>query len=267
MITLVDTHMHFHECFRLFDILEGAWRRFEWLRRTRGLDEVVGCLVSTEMSLRPPLELVKRKTAGLQSPWTAETVPGSGALILTRAGKRVLVIVPGKQVVTQENLEVLALATPALLEDGISLEATIGAIRDSGGVPVLPWAFGKWSLERGRVLEKFLADKTPADKIFLGDNGCRPSHIGLPRRFRLAASRGLKVLAGSDPLPFLDHEKRAASYTSMLPGGVDWRQPEVWLRRRLLSLPRSPEVVGRGRSLPLFLHDQLRIHRKKRSAA
>ena len=159
------------------------------------------------------------------------------------------------------------MATSAPVNNGVSLDRSVRMVFEAGGIPVLPWSFGKWSLGRRKVLDQFLSRSPSAGRVFLGDNGCRPHQLGTPRNLALASSRGLRVLAGSDPLPFPDHEERAASYGNLLAEEIDWQRPGAWLRARLSSLEQSPRIFGQGRSFGLFLHDQLRIHRRRGCAA
>ncbi len=266
-LTLVDTHVHFHTCFCPRRVIEGAWKHIERVRAERGAEAVFGCLVSTEIGSGDPVGRLWRAVSDLAPPWTAVRPRERGALILTRGRSPAIAVVPGRQVVTQEGLEVLAVATTAHPEEGRTLVDTVRSIRAAGGVAVLPWGFGKWSFERGRQLDAFLAEPGVENRVFLGDNGCRPRTFATLKPLSRGILHGVRVLAGSDPLPFRDHESRAASYGTLLPGEVDWERPAAWLRSRLLNLDRSPEIAGRGRGVHEFVHDQIRLRRRPGVAA
>src|SRR4030095_13902120 len=77
-------------------------------------------------------------------------------------GHRLLVIA-GHQIVTSERIEVLAIACIENIADGLTLDATITAVRDAGAIPVLPWGVGKGSGERGR----FVANAAARPRVLL----------------------------------------------------------------------------------------------------
>ena len=61
-----------------------------------------------------------------------------------------LSIVAGRQIVTAENLEILALGFDAGLDDGLPIDEVILAVQAAGALCVLPWGFGKWTGKRGQ---------------------------------------------------------------------------------------------------------------------
>ncbi|MEM1170460.1 MAG: hypothetical protein AAGJ08_15610 [Cyanobacteria bacterium P01_H01_bin.35] len=65
-------------------------------------------------------------------------------------------IIAGRQIVTAEKLEVLALISDSEFADGLPLETTIKNIVSKNGIPVLPWGVGKWIGKRGKILQKLL---------------------------------------------------------------------------------------------------------------
>ncbi len=109
--------------------------------------------------------------------------------LAVRCGSTRLNVIAGRQLVTRERLEVLALGTTAPLRDGEPMEATLAAVRDVGAAAVLPWGVGKWLGARGAVVARVLADPAWRD-VFLGDNGNRlelgpdPKHFTAARRCR-----------------------------------------------------------------------------------
>lgn len=267
MTTLADTHTHFHDCFRLPAVLEAVWRRVDGARALHPHDGTAACLVSTEISSRHPLALLKRGAGDLSKRWKVEVAGEPESLVFERDGEPTIAVVPGRQFATREGLEILALATSARFDAGHTLGSAVQAILDEGGVPVVPWGFGKWTFGRRRTLENLFGREEMAQRVFLADAGCRPQGLGRPRPLARAAERGLRVLAGSDPFPFRDHETRVASYGSLLPDDIDWQGPCRWLRDRLQELPNSPAIFGSGSSLRFFLRDQIRIRRRGKLAA
>lgn len=85
--------------------------------------------------------------------------------------------------------------------DGRPLLDVVGRWIDRPVLVMLPWAFGKWTGRRGRlVTEAFEAFE--ARGLRLADTAARPAWAPMPRRLRRAAARGRLVPAGSDPFPF-----------------------------------------------------------------
>jgi len=78
-----------------------------------------------------------------------------GLTLVYRNTERICLIA-GKQVATQERLEVLGLAVGESIPDGRPLRETIDRIVTCGGFPVLAWAPGKWWGQRGRIVRDFV---------------------------------------------------------------------------------------------------------------
>ena len=142
-------------------------------------------------------------------------------LKLTDKTNRILHVVAGQQIVTSENIEVLALNMRSRVPEGDSAAATIRAVLDNGGIPVVAWAVGKWFGQRGKVVENLLNDFNP-QQIALGDTSLRPIGWSTPFIMRAAEKKGFRVLAGSDPLPFKGEESRPGSYFSKIECPVDF---------------------------------------------
>ena len=78
-------------------------------------------------------------------------------------------------------------------------------------LPVIPWGFGKWLGNRGRVLNKMLSE-TRQRPFLLGDNQQRPSLFKKPSQFHLALKSGCRILPGSDPFPFRREQHKAGGF-------------------------------------------------------
>lgn len=50
----------------------------------------------------------------------------------------------GRQIVTAEKLEVLALGTDLDIDDGRPIREVLSLVTENGGLPVIPWGAGKW---------------------------------------------------------------------------------------------------------------------------
>ncbi len=257
--TLVDTHVHFHNCFRLTAFLEAARSNLQRVHVDSLTNHVSGCLLLAQVPPGDPLEPLRQRTDCLSGAWKLESLAESDAMVFARLHEPMLAIVAGRQLVTREGLELLALATSQELASGRSLTDSVRETLDVGGIPVLPWGFGKWWFQRGTTMRRFLQSEAAELGVFLGDNGCRPHSLGTPRLLSCGMQQGLRVIAGSDLLPLADHEPRVASYGSVLPGTIDWQRPTAWVRDQLAALQRSPATFGSGRSINRFVQDQIRL--------
>jgi hypothetical protein len=191
---------------------------------------------------------------------------GEGCLALRgEAGPRLLLFA-GRQIVTAERLEVLALTVDLPLADGLPVSRVVEHVRAAGGVPVLAWAPGKWFFKRGAVVAKLLRGSS-AGELLLGDTTLRPTLWAEPRLMRLARRRGFGILAGSDPLPFPGEEGNLGRYATVLEGDIDIARPVAGVRRILSSCGGVGPPVGTRGGIGETLRRLQRNARAKRGAA
>lgn len=173
-----------------------------------------------------------------------------------------LLFLAGRQLVTAEKIEVLALASPTFPKDGLPLADTIADVRKRNGLAILPWGVGKWLGRRGAIIGDYLAQAEP-NGLLLGDNGGRPALWPKPGLFARAAARGIGLLSGSDPLPLPGEERRVGSFGSHLPGNCGDEYPVQEIVSLLTSNTR--ELPGFGKNLgPFsFLKTQLALRLAK----
>lgn len=260
MTWLVDAHAHYHECFGWGPFLSGALRNLE---RAQGSDEEPGfaaacLLLANREGQRYPGHLRDSASARLPSGWTLEDTGEADSVVLRSGNKPPVILVGGRQIVTRERLEVLALACREPIPDGLSLKEAAHAALTADAVAVLPWGFGKWLGKRGRAVARLLEGED-AHRLFLGDNGNRPGVWATPSLFQRAEERGVYTLPGSDPLPFPHHSGRGASYGFGLSGQLDLQRPGESVRRGVRGLSGSPSPVGALQGLCAFMTDQLRL--------
>lgn len=260
---LVDAHVHVHPGFAGDAFLDAAWENFRKAAVALGRAEVfLGCLLLAEMR---DSRWFRQAWHGLDGAWSFERISEAESLVARRASGESLLVIAGRQIVTREGLEVLALAGDAEVPDGLPFGEALERVRASGALPVLPWGFGKWWGRRGKLVAGALAHRGSA-VLFLGDNAGRPAAGGAPRLFQEAQARGVAVLPGSDPLPLPWHTGRAGSYGFVLEGGLSDDSPASDLRRRLRELQGSPRSFGRRVTLPDFLRDQAALRAGRRLA-
>lgn len=125
-----------------------------------------------------------------------------GRSVVVRFGGGVppLFVLPGRQIVTKERLEVHCLGNDAAIEDGLPAIDVIRRVRELDALPVLPWGVGKWMFARRRIVERLFRTYAP-EELLLGDSAMRPYFWPEPLAMRKGRLQGYRVLAGSDPLP------------------------------------------------------------------
>ena len=178
-----------------------------------------------------------------------------------------IAVVGGNQIVSAENLEILAF--PADVDggdcgQGEPIGEVVARVQARGGLVILPWGVGKWLGTRAAVMERLLRDADPGS-VAVGDNGGRPGawrRVGLLRE---AASSGFVNIAGTDPLPVAGEVDRVGSFGVRTQATPD----ETWgfgaFRQALLG----------GRLLPFgsllgpvdFLRKQLALRARPRGPA
>lgn len=176
-----------------------------------------------------------------------------------------LLLVAGRQLVTGEGLEVLALGCRDMLADGMALRQARDAVVEAGGVPVVPWGFGKWWFRRGRVLSDLINSESPG-RWFVGDNAGRPKLSLPPRLLARAAERGVFVLPGSDPLPLAGQDRKVGRCGFRLPAALDPQRPAASVLEGMRGCREQPQTFGRYESLAGFARQQLAMQMRKRGA-
>lgn len=244
---LVDSHVHFHPGYdqRLF--FDSAAANF-----AGALPGAVGCLMLTESA---GADAFTRFRDGVGTPhaggWQFQLTAEATSLLALNERGAAIVLIAGRQIVTRERLEILALGRHERYPDGNPVTHVIEDVYTAGGVPVLPWGFGKWWFGRGRVVRSLL-ESAIAGRLWLGDNAGRPAIAPESSIFALARRRGVPVLPGSDPLPMKDHSTRPGRYGFILDAELDSAHPA----RDLLTLLRTriqPSHYGRRVSVIEFV--------------
>ena len=261
---LVDAHVHFHACFGRREFLDSAARNFAAASERLALSAATsGVLMFSECS-KDRYFRTFRESAGEEWPgrWVLHRTAEATSLVARREGGPDLFLVAGRQIISAERLELLALGCDADLPDGQALESSIEAVEQSSGLAVLPWGLGKWTFGRGRRVAEIVGRRT-AGGLFLGDNGGRPALLPRPALFGEAERRGIRVLPGTDPLPLAAEVGRVGSYGSVMRTHFDPAYPA----RSLLAFVRDsafrPEPYGSLRPIGPFLWSQIALRLRR----
>ena len=233
-LPLVDAHVHIYGCFQPTEVLDSAAANFKRAAVSWPQDgPSAGMLLLSESAGHHWFAEQAAAGGAELGGWRLSLLAEESVTLAARRGDEMLYIVAGRQLVSEEGLEVLALMSSAQLPDGLPLRRLLEEVAAAGAVAVIPWAVGKWLGRRGRLLTALLEDAA-APAFYLGDNGGRPLFWRNPGHFRRAARAGIPVLPGSDPLPLPGEATRVGSYGFALPGlRLDARRPADSLRRGL----------------------------------
>jgi hypothetical protein len=267
-LVLVDAHVHFHAGFERGSFLDAATTSFAAAsaRLGRTPATTTGVLIFTECAGAHFFQEF-RESAGEAWPggWVARRTAEPASLAARREDGSQLLLLAGRQIVTRERLELLALACDAEFPDGVPVESSIEEVERAGGLAVLPWGFGKWTFDRGRRVADLLRHRG-ADGLLLGDSGGRPALWPRPALIREAEHRGVGILSGSDPLPLPGEIRRVGSFGSVLRVALDRDRPALSLLRTARDAAFRPETYGRLLTLKAFLRNQINLRLWKRPA-
>lgn len=199
--------------------------------------------------------------------WRREEVNGGSVTFRRQSGTAIgttITILRGQQLITREGLEVLGTGYGGCLPSGLPVPRMVERIRAAGGVAILAWGVGKWLGRRGRVVADLIAGDGGPD-VMLADNAGRPRFWRVPQ-FESAASRGMRVLAGTDPLPLPGEERRVGSYGFRITvRRANGEGPAEALWRALAASDVPVEIVGRRLPVRDFVGNQLRLRLARRA--
>ena len=263
---MVDAHVHIHEHFqldRLFLICLQNFRKA--LNQYQIYTPFDAFLLLTESAGVNQFErLVKMiETENDDRDFTVSATKESSTVCITTGGGQHLYVVAGKQIVTSEKLEVLALGYHDNYPDGRSLSYVLEDLNTSRCLRVLPWGAGKWLGRRGQIIESLISSWNN-DQLFLGDNGNRPSFWPLPGLFGQAYKKNIHNLPGSDPLPFTGQEKKVGSFGFFLRGHVEHEKPFGSLINQVTSAADPVITFGAPESFTPFVKNQISMQIVKR---
>lgn len=268
---LVDAHVHIYDCFDLKKFFDSAYANFKSAAEQLGYDnDFTGILFLVETSKENWFQRLTDHADGKDLPggkntgaWLFQRTDENNVLLAESGYSKKLRLIAGRQINTSEGLEVLALSIAECFKDGIPIKRLIKDIIDKGGIPVIPWGFGKWMGRRGTILNRML--QTAKDSGFcLGDNGNRPAFMPAPSQFILAQRKKIPNLPGSDPLPFASEVDRVGCFGMMMPNEPSEKQSIEHLKEILNKPGKNLMNYGAFERPYRFFRNQIASQLRKR---
>ncbi|MCI5221830.1 MAG: hypothetical protein D3924_03950 [Candidatus Electrothrix sp. AR4] len=255
-----DGHVHIHDTFDCGKLFFAALNNFKQYAQSLHLTGTTYSFLLLTESAGTEAFIRLRDTAN--NGFTVQPTGDSNCLRVVLHSGEALFVVAGRQIVTADSLEVLALGLDAPYPDGRPIHEILQELKDRNCLLVLPWGAGKWLGKRGGIIEETVQTFNTS-AFFLGDNGNRPFFWPQPAVFSRAIHLGTGNLQGSDPLPFPDQEVRAGSFGFYLPGTVRSEHPFQSLLQQLTVPENSLRSFGKPeRALPFF-HLQISMQLNK----
>ncbi len=221
MKLIVDTHVHIYPFYEIHKALDAVLKNFNALSS----DAVkVACLTERyDCHVYDDLATNSKNLVGDAFDIAVSNTGHSLKIKSTSTGQD-FCLLPGQQIITSENLEILSLNCPQRVEEGLPARQTIENVIKNNGVPVVAWGLGKWIGKRGGVVKDLLNTFTP-EQLAVGDTTMRPYGWFMPLIMRQAKAKGFKIIFGSDPLPFPGEECRPGSYATEISSSASDKRP------------------------------------------
>ncbi|WP_136798205.1 hypothetical protein [Desulfosediminicola ganghwensis] len=265
---LLDSHVHLYHWSDLVPILDSArvcHQEQDTAHHSHNPASAV-VLVFTEPRERDTFARLKRQlesesTTPLAPDWQLHSTAEPLSLIATHTDGAEIFLISGQQIVTRERLEVLSIATEQSIADRLPLAATLKAIEDAGGFPILPWGVGKWLFRRGKLVSQLIRENdNPVHAPFaLGDNGGRPQFWRWVKQFDLARTHNIPVISGSDPLPCSNRRHVAANFGTLISCCFDRERPAMSLLKAIAERTCDTRPFGALTRSMDFMRDQLAL--------
>lgn len=255
---LIDGHVHLHRSHSIEAALDAAVVNFERARSRLGSpDPGPAALWLVETPAESASTRLRSDDIGH---WEMDAHDEVTWRLVRVDGAR-LTLIRGRQVATNDGLEVLLVGTADPVSDGRSLHETIESHLERRVLVMIPWGFGKWAGRRGRAVARAY-ETYGARGLRLADTGVRPRWLPAPGLFRRSEADGRPVFVGSDPFPFRETGDRIGSAGFVardLPPDSGWDD----MYRALRNPGGSLERFGRPVGTITFLRLQARMQQRK----
>lgn len=266
----IDAHVHIYKC---FDLKVFFTKAFENIQRAavemthNGDINGILYLADTRGSnwFNFLFEEVTSKKANIEplSTFKFTTTLEPHSIEVQSPDHTTMFIIASQQIITAENLEVLALGMKERLPDGLPISEVLEEVQASGALVTLPWGVGKWLGRRGKVIRKIVVSHLNRNfSMFLGDIAGRPWFWPFSSMTNFASSHGYQLLSGTDPLPLATEETRVGAYGSLLKGEISSEHPAESLKQLLQSSAITLQQYGQNENIYRFLRNQILLRLK-----
>jgi hypothetical protein len=256
-VIIADSHVHIYDCFDVSILFNATLKNFQnCINHTTEKVDFTGFLflvdrVGQNWFIRLRKIAENQKKIG---DWSLMLTAEDNSLIAQKDHNIFLYILNGKQYSTTENLEILSLVSSEEITGEKSGAELVELILEKDGIPVVPWGFGKWIGKRKKVVENILQSQV-GFKIFVGDNGGRPSFFAKDPLLELAKKNGIQILNGSDPLPLRNEIKRVGSFGFILEESVSPDYPakemKILLKKPHLKIKNYGQLMSNTNAFKL----------------
>ena len=266
-ITILDAHVHIHDCFDISDFLDHAYENFRLeCELYSDTDQFNGAILLTESFGTNWFTRLQQSAVGpgrcSWKNWSISTNDEAESLTASSKSGQELSVVAGRQIVTAENLEILAIGLNAEVEDGMPIDEVIQTVQAAGALCILPWGFGKWVGKRGQIVRNVL-DGDLGSNFFIGDSAGRLALWPQPSEFETATKKNIRILRGSDPLPYKSQVSSVGRFGLILDRGIDKARPFQDIRRILLDEGQTAQPYGSLERLSPFIRHQIAMQLRK----
>ena len=260
---LLDAHVHFHCEHDAGTLLDAAALNFRRTADSLSCSSYLAVVCFVDYGSGPGLPgLIEIVRSGRAPGWKVLKNAEETSVRFVR-DQEMLIAIHGRQYVSAEKLEVLALGDIQRPLPMMNARDVILACHQRGALPVLPWGVGKWLGARGRLVEALSADPE-LRTLFIGDNGNRPRVWPSQRLNHLQKQLGKPLISGTDPLPLQGEERRVGSFGTKCEAEIDPLSPCATLMEQLNEgvdwSPYGCAAVG-----TTFLRTQIHMQRWKQA--
>ncbi len=256
-LILVDTHTHYYPFCSFTKYFDYAYLNMQTAAKENNSAQsfsAILCLLETATShnYQDLLDIANSTTK--MGEWQLESLDDNKLLKLSQSDEKELYILPGQQIITSENLELLIIGNTEKIPHKKSVNTYLEKY-SKAHLLILPWGVGKWLGKRGRIVSQLIQHKNYA--FTLGDNSARPSLWRYVPQFTQARKKGIRILAGSDPLPIHKQYKKVAIYGSAMTGSLQQQGLADQLREIILNAETDIKNYGHRDGLLRFVFNQL----------
>ncbi len=259
-MVFVDGHVHIHTCFNIENFFYSAANNFRNTRKKYGANlNSYNILLLTETSSANYFEQLFDLADTNSQPYNSLSVHRTNennSLLVKLKNEESLFLVAGRQIVTSERLEVLALCTEQRFKDAEPIIDVIDNVKKLGALAVIPWGFGKWLGRRGKIVEKLINNYNNRS-FYLGDNSGRAAFLPMPGYLTIGKEKGITILPGSDPLPFNSEFWRPGSFGFGISGKISPENPAADFKRLLNKQNNSIKSFGKLERPVRFFRNQI----------